>query len=138
MVERLKSESFFRWFDSGDVYALGLARKILKVMIATPATQHWLPTRMHKFPKFLPIFASMNLLPNVAVRFSSDSIQGEMIEGEYTSTIHAGTIPRGAMECGAYTRNGKCVDCRACWSKDVAVIAYPGHGVRMIKLQKVA
>jgi len=40
-----------------------------------------LPTRMHKFPKFAHVFSQMEALPNVKVRFSSDSIQGEYIEG---------------------------------------------------------
>ena len=28
---------------------------------------------------------------------------------------------------------GKCATCRLCWSKDVAVVAYPAHGKKMLK-----
>jgi hypothetical protein len=40
--------------------------------------------------------------------------------------------------CKAYTRDGKCGSCRACWSKDASVIAYPAHGKKMLKLIAVA
>jgi len=80
MVQELDTERYFRWFDSGDVYDLRLADKILAVMIATPWVKHWLPTRMHKFPKFAPVLAEMDALSNVVVRLSSDSVIGETIQ----------------------------------------------------------
>jgi hypothetical protein len=52
MVSELDSDRYFRWFDSGDVYDIRLARKIYEVMKRTPWCHHWLPTRMHKFAKF--------------------------------------------------------------------------------------
>ena len=76
MVEALKKQKYFRWFDSGDMYSLKLANKMLEVMIATPHVKHWLPTRMYKFVKFQLILDEMNSLPNVKVRFSSDSVMG--------------------------------------------------------------
>lgn len=138
MVKALDNSRYFRWFDSGDMYDVRLARKILSVMRATPWVQHWLPTRMHKFPKFRPVLADMQALDNVVVRLSSDSITGGIIDGQTTSTIvpHAEDAPAGAVVCEAYTREGKCVDCRACWQKDVAVIAYPQHGRKMAKQYK--
>lgn len=136
MVKALDNSRFFRWFDSGDMYALGLGLKILEVMRATPWVQHWLPTRMHKFAKFRKLIDAMQALPNVVVRLSADGIDGETIEGPTTSTIvpHAEDAPKGATICEAYTRGGKCADCRACWSKDVALIAYPAHGRKMLGL----
>jgi hypothetical protein len=141
MVSALDNSRYFRWFDSGDMYDLRLARKILSVMRATPWCQHWLPTRMHKFVKFEAVIREMNALDNVVVRLSSDSITGETVPGETTSTIvptheDAWFLARGATVCEAYTRDGKCADCRACWQKDVAVIAYPQHGRKMAKQYK--
>jgi hypothetical protein len=140
VVASLERESFFRWFDSGDVYALPLARKILQVMEQTPHVKHWLPTRMYKFPKFHAVFAAMESLPNVVVRYSSDSISGETVPGRNTSTIVGDTsqVPNNATICPAYTRAGKCLDCRHCWDQSVAVIAYPAHGVSMLKLIREA
>ena len=138
MVQELDNDRYFRWFDSGDVYDIRLARKILEVMKLTPWCNHWLPTRMYKFGKFHSVFKEMEKLPNVVVRFSSDSISGETVKGKNTSTI----IPtsedaKASMTiCEAYQREGKCGTCRACWNKKVKVIAYPAHGKSMVKLIK--
>ena len=136
MVQELDSDRYFRWFDSGDMYSLGLANKMLEVMKATPHCNHWLPTRMHKFDKFSEVIAQMEALPNVVVRLSSDSVTGGCIEGEHTSTIipTPADAPTGATVCEAYVNEGNCNGCRACWSKDVKTIAYPAHGVKMGKV----
>lgn len=144
MVAELDADRYFRWFDSGDLYDIRLARKVLEVMQRTPWVKHWLPTRMHKFPKFVPVLAAMESLPNVVVRRSSDSITGEVISGATTSTIvpTLEQTPEHATACLAYEREGKCGSCRACWSKDVPVVAYIAHGKKMernlIKLKMVA
>lgn len=135
MVAELDNDRYFRWFDSGDMYSLKLAEKIYAVMLATPWTRHWLPTRMHKFAKFADILAKMEALPNVVVRLSSDSINGDIIAGNTTSTIIP-TISHKKPKmtiCEAYEREGKCATCRACWDKDVEVVAYVAHGRKMAK-----
>ena len=141
MVQALDNDRYFRWFDSGDVYHVALAEKILEVMKRTPWCKHWLPTRMHKFPKFAIVLTEMQALQNVMVRFSSDSIDGSYTDGLHGSVIipdseHATT----AKVCGAYENQGKCSGCRACWDKATPVVAYVAHGVKMqrvIKLKKV-
>jgi len=136
MVRELDNDRYFRWFDSGDIYDVRLARKILEVCERTPWVKHWIPTRMHKFQKFTLVLARLNRLPNVVLRLSSDSITGETISGDNTSTIATvDSVPDGAVVCEAYTRDGKCADCRACWDKSVPVIAYIGHGKTMVKNQ---
>ena len=62
MVQELAKDTHFRWFDSGDMYTLALAEKILEVMRRTPWVKHWLPTRMHKFPKFRQVLSEMQAL----------------------------------------------------------------------------
>jgi hypothetical protein len=139
MVQELNKDRFFRWFDSGDAYALGLAEKILEVMKRTPWVKHWLPTRMHKFPKFALVLREMASLPNVSVRFSSDSVTGD-----YTKKLHGSVIiptpadvKKGMTLCRAYENAGKCSGCRACYDKKVKVIAYPAHGVSMHKVIRI-
>jgi Gene product 88 len=138
MVAELENDRYFRWFDSGDVYTLALAEKILAVMVATPWCKHWLPTRMHKFPKFAHVFAQMQALPNVSVRFSSDSVLGEYIPGLHGSVIgpDASTYEArpGASLCQAYEHGGRCNGCRACWDKSVDLICYPAHGKKMARV----
>lgn len=137
-IQELDTERYFRWFDSGDMYDLRLAKKILEIMQATPWVNHWLPTRMHKFSKFAQVIAEMEALPNVVVRLSSDSVHGGIIQGATTSTIvpTIDTAPEGATVCEAYTRGGKCGTCRACWSKEVPLVAYAAHGAKMLKVVK--
>lgn len=137
MVQALDSSRYFRWLDSGDLYSLELAEKVLEVMTLTPWVKHWLPTRMYKFKKYAPVFEAMQKLPNVVVRFSSDSVTGELVEGLTTSTIFSDVLPEGAKECEAYKHAGKCNGCRACYDKDVSVIAYKAHGVKMAKVIKI-
>ena len=136
MAAELDNDRYFRWFDSGDLYSLALAEKVLEVMRRTPWCNHWLPTRMHKFEKFAPVLAEMEKLPNVVVRLSSDSVTGETVQGAATSSTIIPTVSHSLSSmsvCEAYERGGKCATCRLCWSKDVAVVAYPAHGKKMIK-----
>lgn len=137
MVIALDSSRYFRWLDSGDLYSVDLAEKVLQVMKLTPWCKHWLPTRMYKFPKFADVIAKMQALDNVVVRFSSDSVDGSIIPGDTTSTIFSGGVPPGVTECQAYKHDGKCNGCRACYSKDVQVIGYKAHGVKMAKVIKI-
>lgn len=137
MINALENSRYFRWFDSGDMYSIELAWKIFEVMRKTPWVSHWLPTRMHKFKKFDTVIHAMQQLPNVVVRFSSDSVTGEIVKGQTTSTIFSDQVPEGAIECQAYQHAGKCNGCRACYSKDVQVIAYKAHGVKMAKVIKI-
>lgn len=136
MVKALQNDRYFRWFDSGDMYAIGLAQKILEVMQRTPWVSHWLPTRMHKFPKFRAVLTEMQALDNVMVRFSSDSVRGEFTAGLHGSVIvpTPDIVPAGVKLCQAYSNGGKCSGCRACYDKAVAVIAYPAHGKKMNKV----
>lgn len=140
MTTALRKQRFFRWFDSGDMYSLSLARKMLEVMKATPQVKHWLPTRMHKFPKFSAIIAEMQALPNVMVRPSSDAVDGTYTVGVHGSTIlPAGMpVPAGVVACTAPDNGGKCNGCRACYSKDVPVVAYIAHGRKMAKVIRIA
>jgi hypothetical protein len=138
MVTMLDSQRYFRWFDSGDVYSLELAEKIYSVMQLTPWCNHWIPTRMLKFSKFREVLTRMQSLPNVMVRFSSDSVTGQYTH-EHGSTIipDAKLVPENAFLCRAYEHGGKCNGCRACYSKDVPLIAYVAHGVKMGKVIKI-
>ena len=140
MVQALENSRYFRWFDSGDLYSIDLAAKVFEVMQRTEWVSHWLPTRMHKFKKFTNILNKMQSLPNVVVRYSSDSIAGEIVQGSTSSTIFSNEdqLPKNATVCRAYENAGKCNGCRACYSKDVPVIAYKAHGVKMAKVIRIA
>lgn len=139
MVQALQDSRYFRWFDSGDMYSLGLADKILEVMQRTPWCKHWLPTRMHKFPKFRTVLTTMQTLDNVMVRFSSDSVTGQYVDGLHGSVIvpTSDDVTSSMKLCRAYENGGKCSGCRACWDKSVPLIAYAAHGVKMAKVIRI-
>lgn len=139
MAQALVNSRYFRWFDSGDMYDVRLAEKILDVMQRTFWCNHWLPTRMHKFEKFSQIIARMDALPNVVVRRSLDTVfvDSFMVSNkEYplSGIISNSEVNTDATVCRAYENDGKCGSCRACWSKDVQAIAYPAHGRKMNKV----
>ena len=140
MIQALKKDKHFRWFDSGDMYSLSLAEKMLAIMQATPNTKHWLPTRMYKFPKFAKVLAAMQALPNVMVRYSSDAVDGTYTKGLHGSTIvpNGDAVPAGVTVCAAPEQGGKCLDCRACYDKTVSVIGYVAHGKKMQKVIRIA
>lgn len=139
MVKALDSSRYFRWLDSGDIYSVELAWKIYDVMKLTPWVKHWLPTRMYKFDKYAKVLEAMQWLPNVVVRFSSDSVSGEIVDGFTSSTIFSSDdqLSSNMVECQAYKHDGKCNGCRACYSKDVPIIAYRAHGKKMAKVIKI-
>ena len=134
MIELIKPHSYFRWFDSGDIYNKRLAQKILVVCASTPATRHWIPTRSWKIPALESTLAALNDLGNVVVRSSEDKIDYGLwnVRNSHRSMII--TDPDsyepgyGRVLCTAYRRQGKCGPCRACWSKRVHTIQYPIHG----------
>lgn len=138
MVTELNKDRYFRWLDSGDLYSVALAEKVLEVMQRTPWVKHWLPTHMHKFPKFRQVLEAMRALDNVSVRFSADSVDGGYTPGLHGSVIgpSADTFQPhdGASLCRAYEHGGKCSGCRACWDKTIPLICYPAHGVKMAKV----
>ena len=136
MIDALKKESYFRWFDSGDIYSLALAEKMLELMKATPWVKHWLPTRSYKFDKYKAVLQSMKDLPNVAVRFSSDSISGEFTHGLHGSVIVQSieSLPAGVTLCHAAINAGKCGPCRSCYDPAIKVIGYLAHGRKMSKV----
>jgi hypothetical protein len=135
MVTALSNQPFFRWFDSGDMYTIKLAKKILQIMALTPNTAHWLPTRMYKVDKFTSTLDAMRALPNVSVRYSSDSILGVYVQNYHGSVIvpTLEDIPGDVSPCLAYENEGKCSGCRNCWDKDIPVIGYIAHGKSMAK-----
>ena len=81
----------------------------------------------------------MESLPNVKVRFSSDSILGEF-ENHHGSTIlpTIDHVTENVKPCLAYENSGKCNGCRSCWDKSIPVIGYIAHGKAMQKHLKIA
>ena len=138
MAKAITGDSHFRWFDSGDCYSIKLLFKIRQVILLTPDTDHWFPTKMWKFDKFRDGLNEIAELPNAVVRWSSDGINGERVDDAATSSTVISkkwlkhlpileAVPNGLTVCKASLNDGKCGDCRACWNKDVQTVAYIHH-----------
>lgn len=125
MLKRKRSE-YFRWFDSGDVQSVKMAHDILDIVAGT-SQMHWIPSKEPKiWREALDTYP--NPLPdNFVLRISATKIDGKPSKRfAHTSTVHKNSEPIG-FACGAYERDGKCGDCRACWDKNVPNVSYPKH-----------
>ena len=133
MITVLKNKKvrWFRWHDSGDLQSLKHLKNIVKVAEGVPDMQFWLPTREKKI--LMQYFNRTDYVPpNLIIRLSATLIDTvtalpESMAGYVqTCSVHKKHDPVG-FECMAYTRGGKCDDCRACWDKDVFNVSYKEH-----------
>ena len=141
MVSTIKHERYFRFFDSGDIYCVELAEKIKEVCRRCPDTKFWIPTLAWKIPAIMEALETIAELENVTVRCSQGSVMtGNAIDLEVFGYNQFSIVvenpetvasKKGIVVCSAYNRDGKCGQCRACWSKRVEYILYPAHGVVM-------
>lgn len=73
---RRRGVRLLRWHVAGDVFGVGYARTLLRVMQATPRVEHWLYTRSWRVRRLRPFLEQMALLPNVSVWYSCDATTG--------------------------------------------------------------
>jgi hypothetical protein len=124
---RKQGVSEHRWFASGDLQSVEMLAAIVLVCGLTPDVRHWLPTREASIVDAW--YKQGGQLPsNLVIRVSSTMVgDAPRARWENTSTVHRkGDIVHG-FECGAYTRQGKCGPCRACWDPTVENVSYPLH-----------
>ena len=120
-----KKSGYFRWFDSGDLANIHMLEKIVLVCHKTPTIKHWLPTREVKVIKdYLKIYKEFP--SNLLVRVSAPMIDGKPLKFDYTSTVHHKQKAIG-HDCPSRFQENKCMDCRACWSKDIKNVSYHKH-----------
>jgi len=115
----------FRWFDSGDLQSVAMLNYIVRIARATPDVQHWLPTREYGIVrKWLGLHGG-EFPANLTVRVSAPMVGGPA--PNIPGTVSSGVDDSGGHSCPAYTQQGKCGDCRACWNPDVNHVTYPKH-----------
>ena len=116
--DRVKKRGVFRWHDAGDVQDLDHLNKIFEVCKLTPDVKHWMPTReawikdhLSRCPDNLIIRLSMTMIDQPAA-------------GSWPNTS---TVVTTGAKCPAPKQGGQCLDCRACWDKDIKNISYGKH-----------
>ena len=128
MVKLVSTESFFRWFDSGDLQSVEMLDSIVAVAVATPGTQHWLATRERGIVKAW-LQAGNTWPDNLVCRISAtyfDEVPANKLT-PWSSMAHKSTPSAAAWNCPAPTQGGACGDCRACWSQNVPLVTYHAH-----------
>jgi hypothetical protein len=137
MVAEVSKYDYFRWFDSGDIETTVLAAKIAAVIVDTPTTNHWLPTRSDKIPEIaragLFRFKKSVGFSNVALRPSADHIglNNKEREGVNSFVIKPEEIfeakRRGIHVCpvGVNPTQKSCDTCTMCYTD--AEVAYVLH-----------
>jgi len=119
MVAQVKRMKVFRWHDAGDVQSHEHMAKILEVARLTPDTKHWMPTQER------PYLPDPAMVPdNMIIRLSAAKVDGSAGNTwAHTSTV----VTDGSETCPSGSQGGKCLDCRACWNKEIPNISYGKH-----------
>jgi len=110
---------FFRWHDSGDLQSVEHLKNIFEVCKLTPQVEHWIPTRE---AKFLPLNTD-SIPKNLIIRLSGHKID-KPAAGFWPWTSTVVTVEKS---CPAKEQDNQCKDCRACWDRGTANIAYGLH-----------
>jgi hypothetical protein len=119
MAAQIKRQKWFRWHDAGDLQSHEHMQKIIEVCKLTPDTKHWLPTQERQY---LP--APEDVPDNLIIRLSAARVDGTAGNAwSHSSTV----VTDGSPSCLAPTQGGKCLDCRACWNKDIKNVSYGKH-----------
>jgi hypothetical protein len=119
MAVQIKRQKWFRWHDAGDLQSSEHMQKIIEVCKLTPDTQHWLPTQERQY---LPDPAEVP--KNLIIRLSAAKVDGTAGNAwTHSSTV----VTDGSASCLAPSQGGKCLDCRACWNKDITNVSYGKH-----------
>lgn len=119
----------FRFHSSGDIQSYQHALNIIEVARLCPDTNFWIPTRemgvMGELKK-----NNIDIPSNCVFRLSAPLVNGKLntnIFNTTSSVIDNEVFFGDSWRCLALKQGGQCLDCRACWSKDVKDVAYTRH-----------
>jgi hypothetical protein len=119
---RRTGETWFRWFDAGDLQSFQHLLDIVAIAEALPAVNFWLPTREKKLViQYEKTFG--NFPKNLCVRLSAAMIDAPA--PAYSG--NTSTVTTTTYTCAAPDQDGKCRDCRDCWNTEIKNVAYLQH-----------
>lgn len=121
-AKKAAPDNVFRWHDSGDIVNLEHLSAIIQIAKDLPGIDFWIPSK--EYAVIRQAFRTLEIPSNLIIRVSEPMIgQANLSDFLHTSTVGTGN----GFPCEAYTRGGKCGDCRACWDKEIPSIDYPQH-----------
>lgn len=124
VVKQIQGVKYHRWFDGGDLINEKMLAAIIEVAKQTPDTKHWVPTKEVKLVKNY----KGEIPDNITVRVSAPNVDQKPLKGfNTTSTVTSDETKYEGHLCPSSKQGNKCLDCRACWSKDVKNVTYIFH-----------
>lgn len=122
-----EDSGYFRWAVSGDLLGLNHLIKIVNIAKRLPHIKFWLPTREFNIvSKYVKEFG--NFPDNLIIRFSAIMIDGAP-PTKIAQKVGVGTsgVKKEGFSCPASNQNNFCLNCRACWQRDIENINYKKH-----------
>ena len=117
----------FRWFDSGDLQSFKHLMAIIHIADALPQIKFWLPTKEKALLNELSR-QKIDIPDNLIIRLSMTHVNVPASNENFlTSTVYTHDRKPLGQACIAPSQNGKCLDCRACWNKEISTISYLEH-----------
>jgi len=121
-AKKVWPDNVFRWHDSGDLQNISHLDAIVQIAKDLPGIRFWIPTKEYGVVR--KYFRDHKRPKNLLVRVSAPMIGQKDLPGfEHISTVGTGE----GYSCPAYSQDGKCGDCRACWDNSVYSVDYPQH-----------
>jgi hypothetical protein len=127
MIEKREKSGYFRWHDSGDIQSIEHLHKIVQVAERLPHIKFWLPTREYGIvEKYMEIY---HVPHNLTIRLSGFMIDGPSPDSlaKRMGLVVSGVSDQLSYTCPSNNQGNKCMDCRACWDKDVFCVSYRKH-----------
>ena len=111
----------FRWHDAGDLQSMAHLKAIVNIAHAIPTLLFWIPTKEYNLIRSWGSEFPSNLTVRISAPMVGETLPS--LPGTVGSTVGAGK----GYPCPAYTQDGECGDCRACWDNSVELVDYPKH-----------
>lgn len=126
-INGTESSGYFRMFDSGDIQSLEMLENIAQIAKNLPNIKFWLPTREYAI---VSSYVKKNgaFPDNLIIRLSAYMLEGKPpIELAKRLGVVSSGVSENAFTCPSSKQSNKCLDCRMCWDKNVAVVSYKQH-----------
>ena len=128
LISRKEKSGFFRWHDSGDLQSIDHLKAIVQIANNLPKIKFWLPSREVKIIK--DYINEGNSIPdNLNIRISAFFIGSALNPKELKRLNCTGSTVgfKSSFNCPSSKQGNKCLDCRACWNKNVDNVNYHLH-----------
>lgn len=127
LIAKQEKSGFFRWHDSGDIQDEMHLTKIVCVARLLSDVKFWLPTREYNVVKNW-LQRNGEIFPeNLTVRLSSLMFDGDVTERQNPYGLPTSGASKEGFNCPSSKQGNKCLNCRACWDKNVSNITYKQH-----------